>query len=333
MVDFGLSCRVTSDHLRQFRFFTILSSEKKVAVAIEYLNMIIPVAEIEKKYPGGWAKCREDTGCDWPGTTSWSDGELLRLGTMSEMTLQLMGDDWASMGFKGFSGRGDKKKWKDFCQFGSLTGPAFCDWLFFDEKKGTVSLVKNASLSKTQHEASSPLEIKFSALSQYKLDANQAADFDQRFTLVLPDFGLIKDDLNHELLVDVKDVPGVYFLIMRIGQCRYKVYAGKTKTIKRRLYEYTSEFQVHAPNDYKLRFFQDFMLKHDPQIKFDLYFQKSDIDGYTKMETAVVREYKPMINQRSHTVVAERMAMKEAFATYCVQMFERRLTDQRPVYG
>lgn len=115
-----------------------------MAVAIEFLNMIIPVAEIKKKYPGGWEKCREDTGCDLPGSPSWSDGELLRLGTMDEMTLQLMGDEWASMGFKGFSGRGDKKKWKDFCQFGSFTGPAFCDWLFFDEKAGVVSLVKDA---------------------------------------------------------------------------------------------------------------------------------------------------------------------------------------------
>ena len=113
-----------------------------MAVVVEFLNMIIRVAEIEKKYPGGWEKCREDTGCDAPGNTSWSDGELLRLGTMSEMTLQLMSDDWTSMGFKGLAGRGDKKKWKDFCQFGSMTGPVFCDWLSFDEKKGTVSLVK-----------------------------------------------------------------------------------------------------------------------------------------------------------------------------------------------
>ena len=298
-----------------------------MAVAIEFLNMIISVAEIEKKYPGGWEKCHKDIGCDLPGAPSWSDGELLRLGTMSEMTLQLMGDEWTLMGFKGFSGSGDEKKWEDFCQFGATAGPAFCDWLSFDEKQGTVSLVKSASLTTAPQEASSPLEIKFPALSQYRLDGNQAADFDRRFTLVLPNFGLIKDDLNHELLGDVKDVPGVYFLVMRIGQCRYKVYAGKTKTINRRLYEYTSEFQVHAPNDYKLRFFQDFMLKHDPQIKFDLYFQKSDIDGYTKMETVVVREYQPFINQRSPTVVAERMAMKEAFATYCMQTFERRLTS------
>ena len=327
MVDFGLSCRVTREYLRQSQFFTISNSEKKVAVAIEFLNMIVPVAEIEKKYPGGWAKCREDTGCDLPGTPNCSDGELLRLGTMSEMTLQLMGDQWTSMGFKGFTGRGDKKRWKEFCQFGSTAGPAFCDWLSFDKKNATVSLVNSASLTTAPQEASSPLEMKFPALSQYRLDGKQAADFGQHFTLVLPDFGLIKDDLNHELLGDVKDVPGVYFLIMRIGQYRYKVYAGKTKTIKRRLYEYTSEFQVHAPNDYKLRFFQEFMLKHDPKIKFDLYFQKSDIDGYTKMETAVVREYKPLINQRNHSVVAERMAMKEAFTTYCVQMFERRLSS------
>ena len=121
---------------------TYLIWEQIVAVAIEFLNMIIPVAEIEKKYPGGWEQCREDTGCDMPGNTSWSDGQLLRLGTMSEMTLQLMGDEWASMGFKGFFGRGDKKRWRDFCQFGSLTGPILCDWLSFDEKSGTVSFVK-----------------------------------------------------------------------------------------------------------------------------------------------------------------------------------------------
>lgn len=113
-----------------------------MAVVVEFLNMIIRVAEIEKKYLGGWEKCREDTGCNERESASWSDGELLRIGTMSEITLQLMSDDWTSMGFKGLAGRGDKKKWKDFCQFGSMTGPVFCDWLSFDEKKGTVSLVK-----------------------------------------------------------------------------------------------------------------------------------------------------------------------------------------------
>ena len=113
-----------------------------MAVAIEFLNMIIPVALIDKKYPGGWQKCREDTGCDLPESACWTDGELLRLGTMSEMTLQVMGDEWALMGFKGFSGTAGKKNWKDYCQFSSSAGPEFCDWLSFDEKSGTVSLLK-----------------------------------------------------------------------------------------------------------------------------------------------------------------------------------------------
>lgn len=318
-----LSSRHAPDAGNQSRLmvspFTNFGSEQIVAVAIEFLNMIIPVAEIEKKYPGGWEKCREDTGCDLPGSPSWSDGDLLRIGTMDEMTLQLMGDAWVSMGFKGFTGRGDKRRWKNFCQFGS-TGPAFCDWLSFDNENGTVSLVK------TPIESSLPLEKKFPALGQYRLQGNQASSFDKCFELVLPNFRLSKEDLDHPLLGAARDVPGVYFFVMCSGECRYKIYAGKTKSIRRRLNEYSSEFQVHAPNDYKLRFFQEFILKHGPQTTFDLYFQKSDIDSYTKMETAVIREYRPFINLPSHAVSEERNVMKEAFADFSMRIFERRLT-------
>jgi hypothetical protein len=114
---------------------------------------------------------------------------------------------------------------------------------------------------------------------------------------------------------------------MKIEGCRYKIYAGKTKAIHLRLRDYVRGFQIHSPNDYKLQLFQEFMMNHDSQIKFDLYFQNSDITGYTTMETLTVRKFNPFINQRGHSVAAEKDAIREAFALYCAQIFERRLVD------
>ena len=115
--------------------------EKVLAVQIEFLNMIIPIAVIDKKYLGGWEQYRKDNGFSATESDDFSDGELHRLGAMDEFSLQLIVSEWKSRGLKGFVGSGEKKTWKDYCLFDSFTGPSHCDWLSFDAKEGTVSWV------------------------------------------------------------------------------------------------------------------------------------------------------------------------------------------------
>lgn len=175
-------------------------------------------------------------------------------------------------------------------------------------------------------QAACSAEVKFPLLKNYKISQSQVVDFCTEFSLVLKNFGLSKQEMRrHSVLMDVKDEPGVYFLLMRLNDSLYKIYAGKTRCLRRRLDDYTNEFQVHSPNDYKLRFFRNFILKHEPKTEFDLYFQKCTKDTYTDRETAMIEKYRPLINQRGD---GGRMVIQDAFEAYFSQSFERKLTGQ-----
>src|SRR5437763_1551320 len=65
---------------------------------------------------------------------------------------------------------------------------------------------------------------------------------------------------------------GCYLWVMQCGEARYKIYLGRTGSIRKRARDYSREFQVHSPNDFKLRLFQSFMAKSWPAAKLDLYF-------------------------------------------------------------
>jgi len=167
-------------------------------------------------------------------------------------------------------------------------------------------------------------EAKFPSLKNYRIGDGQAMDFCADFSLVLSNFGLSKNEIReHAILTDVMGVPGVYFLVMRLNNCLYKIYAGKARCLRRRLNDYTNEFQIHSPNDYKLRSFRKFMLTHEPQTEFDLYFQKCTKETYTQRETAMIEKYGPLINQRGE---GDRMLVQRAFEAYFLQSFEMKLS-------
>lgn len=169
-------------------------------------------------------------------------------------------------------------------------------------------------------------ETKFPSLKNYRIDDGQAVDFHSDFSLVLSNFGLDKNEIReHAILTDVVGVPGVYFLVMRLNDCLYKIYAGKARCLRRRLNDYTNEFQIHSPNDYKLHFFRNFILTHEPQMEFDLYFQKCTKDTYTQRETAMIKKYDPLINQSGE---GDRMLVQKAFEAYFSQSFNKKLAGQ-----
>lgn len=120
-------------------------------------------------------------------------------------------------------------------------------------------------------------------------------------------------------------IPGVYFWVLLLNDERYKIYIGKTKSLVRRLTDYTNPFQVHSPNDYKLRFFQEFILEHAPGARLALFFKPCSLADYTEVETRLVGVFSPLINARSKAVQEEREMMKAAFARYYTAIFEREL--------
>lgn len=168
---------------------------------------------------------------------------------------------------------------------------------------------------------------KLPGLERYRFVDAEAATFNGRFSRVLTDVDLetLSPRSPDSMLRALRDVAGIYFWTMRIGSFTYKIYVGKTKSLPRRLSDYTNEFQIHAPNDYKLRFFQSFIRNREPTAAFDLYFVKGGVQGYTLDETEAVKEYGPLINERAETTSEDREVMKQAFAAHYSGIFTQKL--------
>lgn len=160
-------------------------------------------------------------------------------------------------------------------------------------------------------------------LSEFKFKSNENEHLDRDFLLVLSDFKFDTQELKHLNPSLATNVPGVYFVVMRLeDDSRYKIYVGKTKSLKRRLNDYTNPLQIQAPNDYKLRLFRDFIRKHYSTAEFDIYFCRCDIDDYTKLETDKIKYYLPLINQPSKV---DKSVIQSAFETYFLQTFRQKL--------
>jgi|TARA_B100001971_G_C18100516_1_gene488570 hypothetical protein len=64
-----------------------------MAVALEFINLIVPIAVIRTKYPGGWDQCLQDHEI-LIGRRVWFDDHLFRNGAMSSRAMGLLVDSW-----------------------------------------------------------------------------------------------------------------------------------------------------------------------------------------------------------------------------------------------
>lgn len=170
---------------------------------------------------------------------------------------------------------------------------------------------------------------KFPGLERYRLRNDELETFHDQFNPVLKDVDIETLNLRDPdlMLRAFRDVAGIYFWVMRIGKSAYKIYVGKTKSLPRRLSDYTREFQVHAPNDYKLRFFQNFIRNCAPAAAFDLYFMKASFQGYTLDEAEAERLYQPLINERAVISDEDRTTIKQAFKKYYETVFAQKIAE------
>jgi hypothetical protein len=113
-----------------------------MAVAIEFINLIIPIANIEKHYLGGFAQYRKDVR---HRSVIWSDNYIVRDGAMNSMDIGSLVREWERRGLQPTEIVDNVEKWKDLCVvevFGGKTLP--CDWLVENED-GTVSHIDENS--------------------------------------------------------------------------------------------------------------------------------------------------------------------------------------------
>lgn len=101
-----------------------------MAIALEFIDFVVPIDLIRQKYPGGWAQCLQDHE-RLIGGRVWFDEHLLRDGAMNPADIESLVDEWTSLGFQPTAELDGQRMWKDCCvvesMFGGPTLP--CDWL------------------------------------------------------------------------------------------------------------------------------------------------------------------------------------------------------------
>ena len=165
-----------------------------------------------------------------------------------------------------------------------------------------------------------------SQLERFRLAPTEADSFRETFSRLITDANLnVLDRADLERYLPA-ETPGCYFWMMRSGNALYKIYLGRTQSIFKRISDYANDFQIHAPNDYKLRFFQAYMENNFPGSVLDLYFTRVRLDMCRERETELVRRYKPLINERLPATREERNLIRTAFEQYYESTIERKLT-------
>jgi hypothetical protein len=101
-----------------------------MAVALEFIDFIIPVGLIRAKYPGGWEQCLQDHS-SLIGGRVWYDEHLFRDGAMSPADIRELVNEWSELGFEPMANVEGMRVWKDCCvtehMFGGPTLP--CSWI------------------------------------------------------------------------------------------------------------------------------------------------------------------------------------------------------------
>ncbi|PKO02878.1 MAG: hypothetical protein CVU43_05520 [Chloroflexi bacterium HGW-Chloroflexi-5] len=117
-----------------------------MAIQLEFIDFIIPIKTIKKKYPGGWEQCLKDHE-DLIGRVIWYDDHLFRTGAMNPMDIRCLIEEWGKLGFHTHAGGNNPTKWIDVCVvefvFGGVTLP--CDWI---EVVGDIAYLKDTSKGK-----------------------------------------------------------------------------------------------------------------------------------------------------------------------------------------
>jgi hypothetical protein len=116
-----------------------------VAIALEFIDIIVPIAKIRETYPGGWEQCLRDYRPQC-GRRVWYDQHLFRDGAMGPAQARQLVEGWAVLGFEPIGNRHGQLYWKDLCVVEwRQRGPTrACEWLVFDRTSRTAHLAGTA---------------------------------------------------------------------------------------------------------------------------------------------------------------------------------------------
>jgi hypothetical protein len=85
-------------------------------------------------------------------------------------------------------------------------------------------------------------------LSRFGFSQAESSALRREFSLAASAVAL--HDVDPAIRKRVPAVSGCYFWTMRGGDTEFKIYIGRTRSLRTRLRDYTNSIQIHAPNDY-----------------------------------------------------------------------------------
>jgi len=104
-----------------------------MAVALEFINVLVRIDAIRKKYPGGWEKFLLDYQ-EVIGAVGWYDEYLYREGAMSSEDISYIIDSWIENGLDVYrTVDGEPVEWLDICVTEMFGTTLKCEWFCLTE--------------------------------------------------------------------------------------------------------------------------------------------------------------------------------------------------------
>ncbi|MFV0469562.1 MAG: hypothetical protein ACK5MK_11625 [Dysgonomonas sp.] len=94
-----------------------------MALGTAFINLIIPIENIEKHYPGGFEQYKKDNG-----TRMVHDNYLVMKGAMSPWDMESLTKECEEFGLIGVVEKDGVEQWQDFCVV-EVEPTLPCDWL------------------------------------------------------------------------------------------------------------------------------------------------------------------------------------------------------------
>ena len=112
-----------------------------MAVALHFMNFLVPVSVIKAKYPGGWKQCLIDHQA-WINGRVWFDEYLFHDGAMDPQSIERLIEKWGNLGFEITEIKDGRTAWKDACCI-EYAGHEWPEWLELTSDGVTAYLAGN----------------------------------------------------------------------------------------------------------------------------------------------------------------------------------------------
>lgn len=111
-----------------------------MAVHCEFIDIIIPIANINRVYPGGFATYKAEHKEEFKGRM-YHDDFLFRDGAMNQQDAKDIVDEWTKRGLIPLTVIDGVEHWHELCSTNMLTGLTRpCTWAVYDREQNCVHL-------------------------------------------------------------------------------------------------------------------------------------------------------------------------------------------------